>query len=137
MKNTMAFAMALIFSMFLGSTAFADGMGEGSGSRSHKVIEQANPALGFSAGANSDASMHNEEGISHYNQGHYDVALTHFTAAAKIDPSAGASHYNIALCLDKLGLHGDATKQFQLAKDKADGRKEILESGILNSHLGG
>ena len=43
-------------------------------------------------GSNASAHKHNEEGISHYNQGHYDVALKHFQMASKVDSSVGASH---------------------------------------------
>ena len=139
MKKSMAFVIALIFSMLPVSLVFADDMGEGSGSKSPVMIKQANAALGFPMreGSDHDAHMHNEEGISHYNQGHYDVALKHFTVAAKIDPKSGESHYNMALCLDKLGLHGDATAHFKVAKQNAQGRKEIVNSGILNAHIGG
>ena len=37
------------------------------------------------AGANADSNKHNEEGIDHWNQGHFDVALKHFAMASKID----------------------------------------------------
>jgi tetratricopeptide (TPR) repeat protein len=85
-------------------------------------------------GSSSDAHKHNEEGISHYNQGHYDVALKHFQMASSIDPAVGESHYNEALCLDKLGRHGDATNHFYAARKYAHGNSAILKSGILNDH---
>ncbi len=34
-----------------------------------------NSALKLPSGANEEANKHNEEGISHYNKGHYDIAL--------------------------------------------------------------
>ena len=92
--------------------------------------------LGFPMreGSNAGAHKHNEEGISHYNQGNYDVALKHFQMASSIDSSVGESHYNEALCLDKLGQHEDATNHFYAARKYAHGNPAILESKILNSH---
>jgi Flp pilus assembly protein TadD len=111
------FVAALI--LFLFSPAFAD-----------------DPALKFPMreGSNAEAHKHNEEGISHFNQGHYDVALKHFQMASKIDSSVGEAHYNVALCLDKLGRHGDATNHFYAARKYAHGNEAILKSGILNAH---
>jgi len=85
-------------------------------------------------GSNAGAHKHNEEGISHYNKGHYDVALKHFQTASNIDSSVGESHYNEALCLDKLGKHGEATNHFYAARKYSHGNPAILESKILNSH---
>ena len=87
-----------------------------------------------SKSSNASAYKHNEEGISHYNQGHYDVALKHFQMASKVDTSMGESHYNEALCLDKLGKHGDATNHFYAARKYAKGNSAILGSKILNAH---
>ena len=87
-----------------------------------------------SKGSNASAYKHNEEGISHYNQGHYDVALKHFQMASKVDSSVGESHYNEALCLDKLGKHGNATNHFYAARKYAKGSSAILGSKILNAH---
>ena len=85
-------------------------------------------------GSNASAHKHNEEGISHYKQGHYEVALKHFQMASKVDSSVGESHYNEALCLDKLGKHGEATNHFYVARKYAKGNSAILESKILNAH---
>jgi hypothetical protein len=82
----------------------------------------------------TEASGHNKEGISHYNQGHYDVALKHFKMASSIASGVGEAHYNEALCLDKLGRHGDATNHFYTARNKARGNEAILTSVILNAH---
>ena len=86
-------------------------------------------------GSNSEASGHNEEGISHYKEGHYDVALKHFQEASAVDSSLGEVHYNEAISLDKLGKHGEATKHFKIAQEKDNGNKAILESKILLSHV--
>lgn len=114
-----SFVLALFFIASLSTMAFA-----------------ADPALKFpmKEGSNADAHKHNEEGISHYNQGHFDVALKHFQMASEIDPSVGESHYNVALSLDALDRHGDATNHFYAARKHANGNTAILESGILNAH---
>ena len=98
----------------------------------------ASDPLGFPMreGSSSEAHKHNEEGILHYNQGHYDVALKHFQMASKIDPSVGESHYNEALALDKLGQHASASMHFKAARKNAHGRAEILNSEILVKHIG-
>lgn len=91
------------------------------------------PALNAPAGSAADA--HNKEGIAHYNQGHWDVALTHFTEAAKADPDAAEVHYNVALALDKLGKHKEAVEHFHAAHDLGKGSSTIQESDILKAHL--
>jgi Flp pilus assembly protein TadD len=85
-------------------------------------------------GSSADAHKHNEEGISHYNQGHYDVALKYFQMASSIASGVGEAHYNEALCLDKLGRHGDATNHFYAASENSRGNEAILKSDILNAH---
>ena len=113
----LSFVLALLFIASLSTMAFAS-----------------DPALTLSSGANADANKHNEEGISHYNQGHYDVALKHFEMASSIDSSVGEAHYNVAICLDKLDRHGEATNHFYAARKNAHGNNAILGSGILNAH---
>ena len=92
--------------------------------------------LPFPEGANSEANMHNEEGIKHWNQGHYDVALKHFKEASSIDSSFGEVHFNEAISLDKIGKHGEATMHFKAALKRAGGNKKILNSAILHGHIG-
>ena len=91
--------------------------------------------LTLTEGSNTEASGHNEEGSSHYKEGHYDVALKHFQAASAVYSSLGEVHYNEAISLDKLGKHGEATKHFKIAQEKANGNKAILESKVLLSHI--
>ena len=92
--------------------------------------------LGFPMheGSSAEAHKHNEEGISHYNQGHYDVALKHFQMASKIDSNVGESHFNEALCLHKMKKHGAATDHFYAARKNAHGNEKILNSTLLNEH---
>jgi len=86
------------------------------------------------ASANSSAAMHNNAGIKEWNKGDYKSALMHFSEASKIEAS-GETHFNEAICLDKLGKHGKASMHFGAAKKNAHGNKEILNSKILNAHL--
>ena len=107
------------------------------------VVAFAEGPMHLPKGANKDANKHNEEGIKHYGMGHFEVALGHFEVAlghfevaTKADASNGEVHFNKAISLDKLGNHGDAIKHFGKAKINAHGNKAILESKILNAHLG-
>ena len=92
--------------------------------------------MNLPSGAKPEAKQHNKEGIDHWNQGHYDVALKHFSMASKIDGSSGEIHFNEAICYDKLGQHGVATKHFGGALKQAGGNKKLLNSPILKGHLG-
>jgi len=85
-------------------------------------------------GSSGSAHKHNEEGIASFNQGNYSVALKHFQMASSIDSSVGETHYNEALCLDKLERHGEATNHFYAARKYAHGNSAILNSRILNAH---
>ncbi len=118
MKNILAILMMLAL-FLVSTTAFA---GEG--------------PMKLPKGANPEAVSHNKEGIDHWNQGHYDVALKHFSVASKIDGSSGEVHFNEAICYDKLGKHGVATKHFGVAHKRAGGNKKLLNSPILKGHLG-
>jgi Flp pilus assembly protein TadD len=113
----LSFIFALLFIISLYSGVFA-----------------ADPTLNLPSGANAEANKHNEEGISHYNQGHFEVALKHFQMASKLAPSIGESYYNEALSLDAIDRHGEATNHFYAARKYANGNPAILKSGILNAH---
>ena len=90
--------------------------------------------LNLPAESDPEANTHNEEGISHYKEGHFDIALKHFREAGKIQSEIGEIHFNEALALDKLGDHGDAAKHFKMAQENANGNTLILESKILLAH---
>jgi tetratricopeptide (TPR) repeat protein len=92
-------------------------------------------SLTLPEGSSTESSGHNEEGILHYKEGHYDVALKHFQAASAVDSSLGEVHYNEDISLDKLGKHGEATKHFKIAQEKANGNKAILGSKVLLSQI--
>ena len=91
--------------------------------------------LAATAGADPGAAKHNAEGIEHYNLGHWDIAKTHFEAAIKSDPKLAEAHYNLALTLDKLGAHADATGHFKKAVELAPGNTLITDSGAYRSHV--
>ena len=91
-------------------------------------------ALKLPEGSNASAIKHNKKGIFNYKQGYYEDALKHFQMASKVDSKVGESHYNEALCLDKLGKHGEATNHFYKARKYAKGNPAILKSQILLSH---
>ena len=90
--------------------------------------------LNLPAESDPEANTHNEEGISHYKEGHFDIALKHFREAGEIQSKVGEIHFNEALALDKLGDHGDAAKHFKVAEENANGNTLILESKILLAH---
>jgi Flp pilus assembly protein TadD len=85
--------------------------------------------------ANSKAEAHNEEGIEHYNQEHWDVATKHFMEAVKADPTSAEAHYNLALALDKSDDHETAIEHFHKAKKLGKDNPEIQQSEILKAHL--
>lgn len=78
----------------------------------------------------------NKEGIAHFKEGHWDVAEKHFRAAIDANPELAEAHYNLALALDKMGNHGDATSHFGKALELAPDDPRISGSAILNKHLG-
>ena len=91
--------------------------------------------LALPAESDPEANKHNVEGIDHWNQEHYDVALEHFNMASKIDGSSGEVHFNEAISYDKVNQHEVATKHFKVAQEKANGNTLILESKILLAHI--
>ena len=99
------------------------------------LADMGKTATPLSVAAGSAADQHNKEGIEHYDQGHFDVALKHFQAGAKEDPQSAEAHYDVALALDKLGDHKAATEHFKKAAELGKNNPEIENSGILKAHL--
>ena len=132
MKKLLLLVLTVVF--------FAVGCG-GEKKDAKKPVPKGNPMiiaegpLTLPDGSNTEAGEHNEEGILHYKEGHYDVALKHFQAASAVDSALAEVHYNEAIALDKLGQHGEATTHFKIAQENANGNKAILESKILLSHV--
>ena len=86
--------------------------------------------------ASSPGRADNDEGVGHYKQGHWDVATDWFKKAVKADPNLAEAHYNLALSLDKMGKHEDATASFKKAAELAPANPAIKDSAILKKHLG-
>ena len=60
------------------------------------------------APASSTARTDNDEGVGHYQQGHWDVAMGHFQKAVKADANSAVVHYNVALVLAGVALGASA-----------------------------
>ena len=90
--------------------------------------------LATTPGSNATAAQHNSEGIAHYNMGHWSVARDHFASAMKADPNLAESHFNLALALDKLDLHSEATTHFKKAAELAPGNSAITQSSAYRNH---
>lgn len=84
----------------------------------------------------SAARMENDEGIGHYQQGHWDVAAEHFRKAVKADANSAVAHYNLALTQDKMGKHDEAATSFKKAFELAPNDPAIKDSEILKKHVG-
>jgi Flp pilus assembly protein TadD len=83
----------------------------------------------------SSGKAENDEGITHYKQEHWDVAEQHFRKAMEGNPELAEAHYNIALALDKLGNHPEATAHFTKALELAPDNPAIRDSAILKAHV--
>ena len=88
------------------------------------------------APASSPGRADNDEGVGHYKQGHWDVATDWFKKSLKADATLAEAHYNLALSLDKMGKHEDATAAFRKAAQLAPANPAIKDSPILKKHLG-
>ncbi len=89
------------------------------------------------ATAGSAGAQENDEGVTHFKQEHWDVAKEHFTQALALNPDLPEGQYNLALALDKLGNHGEATNHFNMALNLAPEDPRIKDSEILKTHVGG
>ena len=128
MKHGYILLGVILFSM--GSFAGCDTSQTGGGTKKAGT----SPDAPLFAPASSAARMANDEGVGHYQQGHWDVAMEHFQKAVKADPNSAVVHYNIALTLDKMGKHEDAANSFKKALELAPTDPVIKESEILKKH---
>lgn len=115
--------------------------GAGGGESEKPAAEGAGEIASLAAGGAlpapdaSPGKAENEKGIEHFKEGHWDVAEKHFKGAIEADPNLAEAHYNLALALDKLGNHGDATNHFRKALELAGDNPKIKDSQILKDHL--
>jgi tetratricopeptide (TPR) repeat protein len=100
--------------------------------------KQEMPAVGGDAPLMSPASSpggkENDEGVTHAQQGNWDVAEGHFKKAIEADPKLAEAQFNLGLALDKLGKHEDATAAFKKAVELAPDNSKIKDSPILKKH---
>lgn len=94
------------------------------------------PDAALFAPASSGARADNDEGVGHYQQGHWDVAAGHFKKAVKADPNSAVAHYNLGLTQDKMGKHEEATASFKKSLELAPTNTAIKDSEILKKHVG-
>jgi Tfp pilus assembly protein PilF len=94
------------------------------------------PDAALFAPASTTARADNDEGVGHYQQGHWDVAAEHFKKAVKADPNSAVAHYNLGLTQDKMGKHEEATTSFKKALELAPTNAAIKDSEILKKHVG-
>ena len=106
--------------VFAGGVAFAD-------------MGTASPP--FDTPSGSIAGDHNREGIEHYHQRRWGVAMAHFMEALKVDPKSAEAHYNLALTMDKIEEHKVAAEHFKHAFDLGKDNTQIQNSDILKNHL--
>ncbi len=95
----------------------------------------ASKPLATAPDASASVKQHNEEGIQHFNMGHWDVAKTHFEAAVEADPTQPEPHYNLALALHKMGKHEEATAHFKKAAELDSSNTTITGSSVYKSHV--
>ncbi len=84
----------------------------------------------------SAGAKENGEGVGHFKEGHWEESEKFFRKALEINANLAEGHYNLALALDKLGNHGDATEHFKKALELAPDNPKIKDSKILKDHVG-
>ena len=88
-----------------------------------------------SGSPSKEAAMKNDEGVSHLKQEHWDTSATFFREAIAISSNMPEAHFNLALVLDEMGNHPEATEHFKTAKELAPNNPKIAENEILKKHL--
>ncbi|HXC62340.1 MAG TPA: tetratricopeptide repeat protein [Nitrospiria bacterium] len=83
----------------------------------------------------SGAQTQNSNGIKLYNEGKWTEAAQAFREAVRAADESAEAHYNLALALDKLQQHKEATQEFGHAIKLAPDNPAITESEILKAHL--
>ncbi len=110
---------------------------ESSGEAQMETAQASTDPMALSASKEAVGAGHNNEGVTHYQQSHWDVAQEHFQKAIDENAKLPEAHYNLALTLDKLGNHGEATNHFKTALELGSDIPGIKDSGILQAHVKG
>jgi Flp pilus assembly protein TadD len=126
--------MARYLLAVLGLIVLVQGCGAGGGGRPR------DPVLDMvlkspDAVASSAAGMKNDEGVSHFVQSHWDASADFFKQAIKADPNMAEAHFNLALALDQMGNHPEASEHFTKAHELGASNPKIAENEILKKHI--
>jgi len=84
---------------------------------------------------NQAAASKNNEGVDHLVQGHYDVSKPLFEEAIAAKPNFGEAHFNLAITLDGMGKHPEATESFKKALEFGKDNPKISDNALLKKHL--
>lgn len=120
----------------LATTGEAAPSAEGEGEAIMEMAKTGTEPVALSASKETAGAGHNNEGVTHYQQSHWDVAQEHFQKAIAENAKLAEAHFNVALTLDKLGNHDEATKHFKTALELGSDIPGIKDSGILQAHVG-
>lgn len=85
---------------------------------------------------NKEAAAKNNEGVDHLVQGHYEASAPFFQEAIKIKDNFAEAHFNLAVALDGMGKHAEATEEFKKAKELGGNNPKITGNELLKKHLG-
>lgn len=101
---------------------------------------QRSPAVGMVLDSpagfpNKEAAMKNDEGVGHLKQEHWDASATYFRDALSLSTNMAEAHFNLALALDQMGSHQEASEHFKTAKELAPNNPKIAENEVLKKHL--
>jgi len=86
--------------------------------------------------AEPSAKIHNDRGIKYFHEGKYLDALIAFTQARVADSTAGEIYFNLGLMQHLNGNREKTKNLFKQAHQFANGNKKILESKLIEKHLG-
>jgi len=86
--------------------------------------------------SNKEAAAKNNEGVDHLVQGHYEASAPFFENAIKLKDNFAEAHFNLAVALDGLGKHAEATEEFKKAKELGGNNPKITDNELLKKHLG-